>query len=77
MNGSNAKLQGLKVLVIDDSKTIRRSGRAVAVILERLLHHVQLGRRVVNDQDQGHDHHLPIWVSIADNSSSLVKGLVR
>ena len=25
VNGSNAKLQGLKVLVIDDSKTIRRT----------------------------------------------------
>ena len=29
MNGSNAKLQGLKVLVIDDSKTIRRTAETL------------------------------------------------
>ena len=29
VNGSNAKLQGLKVLVIDDSKTIRRTAETL------------------------------------------------
>ena len=29
MNGSNTKLQGLKVLVIDDSKTIRRTAETL------------------------------------------------
>ena len=52
-------------------------GRAVAVLLERLLHHVHFGGRVVDDQYQRHSVYLPICVSMALRSSSLVNGLVR
>ena len=46
MTGANPKLQGLKVLVIDD-------------------------------ENESHGYHLPMWVSIALKSSSFVNGLVR
>ena len=52
-------------------------GGAIAVLLQRLLHHVNFGRRVIDDQNEWHGHHLPMCVSMALNSSSLVKGLVR
>ncbi len=55
-----------------------------AVTLQRNLHDVHFGGRVIHYQYERHagasglqTGHLPTWVSIAFNSSSFVKGLVR
>ena len=55
---------------------IRRRGGAEAMLLERLLHDVQLGRRVIDDEYERHVY-LPMCVSMALRSSSLVNGFVR
>ncbi len=56
---------------------IGRGRGLVAVALERPLHDMHLGGRVIDDEYQRHLNHLPICVSIAFSSSSFVKGLVR
>src|ERR1700733_1517278 len=56
---------------------VGRGRGLVAVALKSLLHDVHLGGRVVDDEYQRHLSHLPMCVSMAFSSSSLVKGLVR
>ena len=65
-------MSGIERVLAED----RRRG-LVTGLLQRLLHDVHFGRRVVHDQDESHIYLAATCVSMADNSSSFVKGFVR
>src|SRR6266853_4221355 len=44
---------------------------AIAMLLERLLHDVQFGGRIVDDKDQRHDHQLPRKAGAGGESSTI------